>query len=92
MATYLAAWAIVPDDFGILDTTSQNGKPIRIIARKNAVANGLLNFAALVAKNAMDYFENVYFDPTLRAVPPKIGLINFNEYFNNIKNVFVVYY
>lgn len=75
MATYLAAWSVVPEDFGVVAAVSQNGKPIRIFARKSAVEKGLLNFAADVAKRAMDFFENVYFDPTLNGVPPKIGSI-----------------
>ena len=78
MTTYLVAWVIVPEDFGIVRTRSQNGKEIRILARKSAVENGFLDFAAEVAKRAMDFFENVYFDPSLPALPPKIGVYYFN--------------
>lgn len=73
MATYLAAWAVVPDDFGSLQANSQRGKPIKVWARKDAVNIGLLDYALEIAKKAMDYFENEYFDPMLQAVPPKIG-------------------
>ncbi len=47
-------------------------RKIRVYARKNAVVNGLIDYAVNVAKNGLDFFENVYFDSSA-AVPPKIG-------------------
>lgn len=73
MSTYLVAWVVAPEDFGFLQTTSQRGKPIRVFARKDAVNAGLIDFALNMTKHALDFFENEYFDPTLQAVPPKIG-------------------
>jgi len=37
-----------------------------------------LKFARDVANQSLDFFENEYFDPSLRAVPPKIGKYFFN--------------
>ena len=45
---------------------------IRVYARKNAVAAKQADFALDIAKNSLDYFENVYFEIS-EAVPPKIG-------------------
>lgn len=73
MPTYIVAWSIIPDDYGMVETRTDKGVPIRIRGRKSAVEKGLLNFAAEVSKKAADFFENVYFDSTLNAVPPKIG-------------------
>jgi hypothetical protein len=46
---------------------------IRIYGRKAAQQKGLLKFARDVAKGSLDFFENEYFDSSLRAIPPKIG-------------------
>ena len=73
MSSYLAAWLVAPDDFGYRQTTSQGGKTIRVFARRDAVNAGLVDFAVSMAKSALDFFENEYFDSSLRAVPPKIG-------------------
>lgn len=73
MATYVAAWAIVPDDYGILRATSRNGKSIRVLARKDAVNKGLLDYALDVATKVLDFFENEYFSANPNGVPPKIG-------------------
>lgn len=73
MSSYLAAWVVLPDDFGFKNLTTQNGKPIRVFARKDAVNAGLIDFALDMTKLSLDFFETKYFDPTLGAVPPKIG-------------------
>jgi hypothetical protein len=44
-----------------------------VFARKEAVDNGLIDFALEVTKKSIDFFENEYFDSSLRALPPKIG-------------------
>lgn len=73
MSSYLAAWTVAPEDFGYLQTTTQRGKQIRVFARKDAVNAGLIDFALEMTKKSLDFYENVYFDPNLNAIPPKIG-------------------
>lgn len=73
MSSYLAAWMVLPDDFGFKTLQSHDGKPIRVFARKDAVEAGLIDFALDVTKLSLEYFGKEYFDPSLRAVPPKIG-------------------
>ena len=80
MATYLVAFAILPEDYSKLETRTQNNKPLRVFARKNAVDSGFLDYALNVSKKLIDYFENVYFDSSLRAVPPKIDHIAFPDF------------
>ena len=43
------------------------------MARKSAIRAGLAKFALAITKQSVDYFENVYFDDDLKAIPPKIG-------------------
>ena len=73
MSTYLAAWAVLPDDYGYETAFTQQRVPIRIFARKNAVRDGLISFATNVTALSVDFFQNEYFDSTLQAIPPKIG-------------------
>ena len=73
MPTYIASWSIIPEDFGLVETRTEKGTVIRLRGRKSAVEKGLLNFAADVSKRSIDFFENIYFDSSLNAVPPKIG-------------------
>lgn len=80
MSTYLAAWTVLPDDFGKIEDTSANGKKIRVFARKEAVEKGLIDYALKVTKDSLDFFENEYFEPSLRAVPPKIDSIGFPDF------------
>ncbi|CAF1146922.1 unnamed protein product, partial [Brachionus calyciflorus] len=80
MSSYLAAWTVLPDDFGRLETTTANGKKIRVFARREAVNRGLINFALEITKESLDFFENEYFEPSLRAVPPKIDSIGFPDF------------
>ena len=75
MSSYLAAWVVVPEDFGFKSLTTQNGKTVRVFARKDAVNAGLIDFALNMTKMSLDFYESQYFDPSLRAVPPKIGKI-----------------
>jgi aminopeptidase N len=75
MSSYLAAWVVAPDDFGYIQTTTQRGKTVRVFARKDAVNAGLVDFALNLTKLSIDFYENQYFDPTLGALPPKIGSI-----------------
>lgn len=74
MPTYLVALTVIPEDYGVLNSLTQNNISIRVFARKNAINAGFLNYALECAKKAVDFFENVYFDSALRAVPPKIGI------------------
>ncbi len=74
MSTYLAAWAVLPNDFKYKETFSSGGLPIRVYARKNAVDQGLVDFAVDVTKKSVDYFQDEYFLSELKALPPKIGL------------------
>jgi hypothetical protein len=38
-----------------------------------SIATPAFAFARDVAKGSLDFFENEYFDSSLRAIPPKIG-------------------
>ena len=49
-------------------------------ARKQAIDSGLIDFAVNITKLSTDYFQNVYFDPNLRALPPKIDMIGFPDF------------
>ena len=75
MSTYLAAWAVLPDDYGYETAYTQKRVPVRVFARKGAKNDGLIRFATEVTVKSVDYFENEYFDSNLQAIPPKIGLI-----------------
>ena len=81
MSTYLAAWTVLPNDFGFKEKTTAKGKKIRVYARKEAVKQGLVDFALDVTRDSIDFFEGKYFDPKLQAVPPKIG-----NFFINLKH------
>ena len=73
MSTYLAAWAVLPEDYGYETAFTQQRVPIRVFARKNAVRDGLISFATNVTAQSVDFFQNEYFDSNLQAIPPKIG-------------------
>ena len=80
MSSYLAAWTILPDDFGRLESTTANGKKIRVFARKEAVNKGLIDFALEITKKSLDFFENEYFEPSIRGIPPKVDSIGFPDF------------
>ncbi len=62
-------------------------KKIRVYARKQAVEKGYIDFALNMAKRALDFYENIYFEMSM-AVPPKIGEMKFKRKLSNqIKTV-----
>lgn len=75
MSSYIASWSVLPDDYKVVETRTQLGTLIRIRGRKSAVDKGLLDFALEVSRRAIDFYQTVYFDSSLNAVPPKIDQI-----------------
>ncbi|CAF1214222.1 unnamed protein product [Didymodactylos carnosus] len=70
MSTYLAAWAIVPADFGVKSIEHEN-ITLRVWARKGPTDKNQTLFALNIAREAMIYFGE-YFNTT-DSLPPQIG-------------------
>ncbi|CAF1380877.1 unnamed protein product, partial [Didymodactylos carnosus] len=68
MSTYLAAWAVVPSDFGMQSIVHEN-RLLRIWARKGPTDKNQTLFALEVAREAVTYFSE-YFN-MIDALPPK---------------------
>ena len=80
----------MPRDYEYRTVNTQNGKPVRVYARKNAVSNEQIDFSLNVAQKTIDYFENVYFGIS-EALPPKIDLIGFPQFPSGAMGKYIIY-